>query len=253
MYFWETFYQYLEENYFSASVQGQYEHLNFTKTNVTLLVIFGGLLLGMMIAAVAAILQKNVVGGFIRSLLRSGAKDEDTAKTLDELGYGKNAMVKSELSRLSVARKLTAFTEDGQTYISEEELRRAYFPETEEKLPESTKTETAAEERPSEAVPAESSAEETAPASAVSEPPEAKKPRSKRGKSVLKKPDFGKARFFIPEKLRVRAEVRYDAKGNSAWLLIPAFLAFLLLFFLLLRFTPVFVRMLDNTIGNIVG
>lgn len=225
MYFWETFYQYLEENYFSASVQGQYEHLNFTKTNVTLLVIFGGLLLGMMIAAVAAILQKNVVGGFIRSLLHAGAKDEDTAKTLDELGYGKNAMVKSELSRLSVARKLTAFTEDGKTYISEEELRRAYFPETEEKSPEAAETETAA----------------------------AEKPRSKRGKAVLKKPDFGKARFFIPEKLRVRAEVRYDAKGNSAWLLIPAFLAFLLLFFLLLRFTPVFVRMLDNTIGNIVG
>lgn len=225
MYFWETFYQYLEENYFSASVQGQYEHLNFTKTNVTLLVIFGGLLLGMMIAAVAAILQKNVVGGFIRSLLRSGAKDEDTAKTLAELGYGKNAMVKSELSRLSVARKLTAFTEDGQTYISEEELRRAYFPETAENSPETAETETA----------------------------KAKKLRPKRGKSVLKKPDFSKARFFIPEKLRARAEVRYDAKGNSAWLLIPAFLAFLLLFFLLLRFTPVFVRMLDNTIGNIVG
>ena len=82
MYLFELLYQYIEENYLSASLGSNYEYLNFTKTATTLLMIVGGLCLGMMIACVAAYVQKKHIGKFIRTLLAEKAHDKQAAKSL---------------------------------------------------------------------------------------------------------------------------------------------------------------------------
>ena len=65
---------------------------------------------------------------------------------------------------------------------------------------------------------------------------------------------FGKgAVSFLPEELSYRAEVRYGNKGTSIRSLVLTTAICVLLFFLALTFIPVFVNMLDVTIGNVVG
>ena len=85
MYLLRQLYQYFDDVYFSASL-GTYEYFDFKKTATTLLVLVGGLCLGMMVAAIAAVIQKKHVGKFIRGLLKAKAHDADSAKTLEELG-----------------------------------------------------------------------------------------------------------------------------------------------------------------------
>ena len=69
----------------------------------------------------------------------------------------------------------------------------------------------------------------------------------------VRRPDFSRARFFLPEELSYRAEVRYGNKGTSIRSLVLTTAICVLLFFLALTFIPVFVNMLDVTIGNVVG
>ena len=116
MYLFELLYQYIEENYLSASLGSNYEYLNFTKTATTLLMIVGGLCLGMMIACVAAYIQKKHIGKFIRTLLAEKAHDKQAAKSLAELGFDKNALIKHELSIPSATRKLIAVVEDDEVF-----------------------------------------------------------------------------------------------------------------------------------------
>ena len=51
MYLFRLIYLYLEENYFSASLNGNYDNLNFVKTATTLLMVVGGLCLGIVLEA----------------------------------------------------------------------------------------------------------------------------------------------------------------------------------------------------------
>jgi hypothetical protein len=48
-------------------------------------------------AALYIIYIKNVVGAFIRKLLAEGCLSEETAKTAEELGYGKNPLIRAAL------------------------------------------------------------------------------------------------------------------------------------------------------------
>lgn len=304
-YILSVIYQFLEENYFSNTLDGQYDYLDFSGTNTTLLILVGGLCIGVLIASVMMYYQSNVVGTFVRRLLSDKIFSAKEAKTLSELGLEKSSAIKTEMrSRSSVLRKLVSYEEDGVVYdyrtelahrlgvpvesieqMAAEEaaarekkslkarLSRLFAKKKAEAPADSTNetptenTATAAEENPLAAkentTAAEEASLETVKAEIQTETETAPEKRSAKavlrgvfGKSAalsVRAPDFTKARFFIPEELSYRADLRYGKKRVSIRALILTFVFIIVFFFLSLRLIPVFVSMLDATIGNVAG
>lgn len=75
--------------------------------------------IGLMLAAIYMFYQKKVIGAFVRALLGTGASDQDSAKTLKELGFEGNLPVRSALRGSGVLRKLV--WETGDNYIENED------------------------------------------------------------------------------------------------------------------------------------
>ena len=255
MYLFELLYQYLEDHYFSSSLGENYEHLDFAKTSTTLLMIVGGLCLGMLIASILAVIQKKHVGKLARALLAAEANDEASAKSLAELGLDKSVFVKMELSRPSALRKLLGIVEEGKSFTYLDELAEA-FPEYAAKIrseqgeAEDAVSEEAKEKETAEITETAAEARETAEESSPSE--KKKLPFLEKGFRV-RKINLETAKFFIPESLRYRAEFRFREKGNSWWGVLIGAVALIALFLLCLRFIPMFVSMLDVSIGNVIG
>lgn len=268
MYIFRIIYQYFEENYFSSSLNANYENLHFTRTATTLLMLVGGLCLGILIASFVAVFERRVVGRFVRGLLDRKAVDQESALSLSELGLANNTFVKRELSRAGVSRKLISVVDaDGTVRDYNAELREA-FPAFAERVDAERTLSHEGEMAvggplPSDAAPAES--EMLLPSEDREE--EGETPKEKGfarfkgavkgffgGKKFKPRPiDFTTARFFIPEALCYRAEIRFRKKGSSPWLLVLATVLVLAVFLLALRFIPAFVNMLDLSISNIKG
>lgn len=260
-------YQYLEENFFSASLNGSYDYLNFTKTATTLLVLVGGICLGILVASFLAVFQKKVVGRFLRALLKAEATTPETAKSLSDLSLEKSGVIKRELSRASVLRKTVAVVE-GETVSTYTEELTAAFPDYAEEIREAEREAHAESERPDTGTTSEET-EESTDTSLIPEKDMAKEKKSaaerflhagRKTKDFLfakgfkpHRPDFASARFFIPEALVLRTELRFREKGSSWLSLLLAALLVAALFFAALYFIPVFVRMLDASIGNVMG
>ena len=259
-YILSVIYQFFEENYFSNTLDGQYEHFAFSSTNTTLLLLVGGLCIGVLIASVMIYYQKTVVGAFVRRLLAEKVFSAKEGKTLSELDADKSTAVKREMtSRSSVLRKLVSYEEDGVVYDYKSDLSRrlgvASHEEGEGETGSEKSTEKAAAENGGEAV--------TEAVGDEASVPEQKKGKGSRaffrrllgrdGLSAPRKPDFEKARFFIPEELSYRASLRYGKKGVSVRSLVITFLCVSLFFLVSLRLIPVLVSMLDTTIGNVIG
>ena len=243
-------YQYFDEIYLSASLRSDYRYLDFKQTVTTLLVLVGGLCLGMMIASILAVLQKKHVGKFVRALLDENAHDPEHAKSLADLGLSKNALIKMELSRSSVARKMIAVVDGEEVFDYYDELS-ATFPAYVEEIEARRKEEE--EEAKAEALAQEEGVDEK-----DEEPSEGTEKRKRQKDPFMRsfhprKLDFARVRFFIPEALRLRAEFRFQAKGNSWIAVVISFIVFFGIFLFCLRFIPFFVSMLDLSIGNILG
>lgn len=259
-YILSVIYQFFEENYFSNTLDGQYEYLDFSGTNTTLLFLVGGLCIGVLIASVMIYYQKTVVGAFVRRILTEKIFSAKEGKTLSELGADKSGAVKREMtSRSSVLRKLVSYEEDGVVYDYKSDLARrlgvAPPEEGEGETGSEKSTEKAAAESGEEAV-TEAVGEEASVPEQPKEKGSAAFFRRLLGKDTLpapRKPDFEKARFFIPEALSYRASLRYGKKGVSVRSLVITFLCVSLFFFVALRLIPIFVSMLDTTIGNVIG
>ena len=253
MYVFRLIAQYLEENYFSSSLNANYENLDFTGTVTTLLMVVSGACLGILLASFIIVFQKRVLGKFVRALLSRGAASPETALALSDLGLEKSGFIKRELSRASVSRKLISVVDaEGNVTTYTDELAAAF--------PEFAAMQGKNEDAPTEEMPKdggewipEADREDTAPAA----PAKSMKQRTKdfffEKKFKLRPIDFATARFFIPEALLYRAELRFREKGSSPLWLIVAFVAVVALFFLALRFIPAFVGMLDVSISNIKG
>ena len=264
MYIFRLIVQYFEENYFSSSLNADYENLNFTGTVTTLLMIVGGVCLGILLASYVIIFEKRVVGRFVRSLLLRGATDAKTALSLSDLGLERNGFIKRELSRASVSRKLVSIVgADGNVRCYEDELALA-FPEFAASLKENAVREDEASSAPSadentvseetaseeDLIPDEDREDANAPQKGVGSRAKAFFFEKKFRLAPL---DFATARFFIPEALSYRASLRFREKGSSPWWLLLATLVVLALFLVCLRFIPAFVGMLDVSISNIKG
>lgn len=251
MYLFRLIYLYLEENYFSASLNGQYENLEYVETATTLLMLVGALSIGIFVASCIIVFQKKVLGRFIRRLLAAGAKDKESARSLADLGLDKSGFIKHELSHATVSRKLVSVVDkDGVVTDYAAELAAAFPEFAAESLAEGE----------GEASAAEGAEDELLPAADRARGEEKRKSAGERAKTFFFEKkfrpapiDFATAKFFIPEELRLRAEFRFREKGSSPWFLALAFFLCVALLFLGLRFIPLLVKMLDATIGNFRG
>ncbi|MBQ9802911.1 MAG: hypothetical protein IJW51_07585 [Clostridia bacterium] len=110
----------------------EYEHFTLDAGDASMLtLLICGVCIGIVIASLVTLYQRNVPGGFIRAMLRAEAHSPETAKTLAALGYEKNALIRFELKHSTIMQKLVQqATEEGsgeepRYYIPEELKHRA--------------------------------------------------------------------------------------------------------------------------------
>ena len=276
---WDEIWAYLDKYYFSATAGDQYVYLKFDgKTGMTVFSIIVGLCVGMAVASFVMLYQRNHVGRFIRRLFRKNAHTADTAVTLSELSLEKDGFLRHALSSpTSVVRKMVHIvTEKGilirNLYRSEitPEMEKAEWERTAAAMEEKKKQEKLEREREyakklaekhGEALPEELMEEaEDAPEAPMAEIAAVEEvPASKasvfgrlRGEK-FPKPDFKKDRFYIPEELKFRAGNRYEREKFGLPLAIGASVLFVVIGFLLVRFLPLLLGLLDGSLQAMLG
>ena len=164
------------EDFFNPTLSG-YTNLDFGSDNIiNIHVIVFGIFIGVMIAAVYSIYTKNILGAFVRNMLERGAIDPENAMTLEELGYTKNTAVTSALKGYTLGRVVRSIEKD--EFIKETNKSRAIYEEN-------------------------------------------RKKSDKHGKKLppFREPKFNKnvreCRYYIPEKDRYTAEMRFNATGSG--------------------------------------
>ena len=203
---------YFYEKYFTIEF-GAYE--NFTVADgfgTTLRSIVIALMLGIIASALLTAHMRIGLGTFVKKLLKEECLSPEQAKTLLELGYFRSPMIRRELERGSVLRMVVH-----------------------------------CRERDEKEGKAESEATGEVTENAVQEQ---KKPQ-KRAYVLQKgeKIDFATAHFYIPEELRYRAEIRFDAKGSNWRSAILLTVAAVVVAALLCAFLPDVVAFIDNLIS----
>lgn len=208
------------------------------------------------IAAVTMAYVKSVPGGFIRRLLSMGAVDEEHAVTLAEAGYRRSAAVRRDLTRGGVLAKLLCRVGDGKHTVAgaaisaeKDNAAQAEPKELEPALP-------AAAVPPSEngSAKAVSSSEKDVPVQ--SECPIEKdnaaqaEPNEPAPALPAAQPDFEKDRFYIPEELRIRAELRFARRGSGLLSVVLSVVVSTLAAFLLCNLLPVLFGLANRMLGG---
>jgi len=106
-----TFFDTIDRKFFTPNF-GTYEHMTFFNDPTAFKIIVLGIYIGLIIASLFTFYNRRVLGGFVRKLDSEGALAPENAKTLDELGYGKNFFVKQSLRRGYSLRKVINYVPD---------------------------------------------------------------------------------------------------------------------------------------------
>lgn len=124
---WKELWQFFQEKYFNLDLS-QYENLGLGAGgrlfSVPQMVIM--MLIGVMIAAIATMFNKNVLGDFVRAILQHQAYSPEDAKTLEELGYLKNSTIRGALRRNVALRRVVHCVEEENFTNEVEEQRKSY-------------------------------------------------------------------------------------------------------------------------------
>lgn len=262
---------------------GNYEHLPVAagSGNVIRGLILA-LLAGVLLAAGAAVYTKKVPGGFIRRLLAMGATDPDHAVTLAETGYFRSFGVRTDLKHGGALAKLVCRPgDDGLTLAgtrpeATEPDEAETGPSLTERLNEDAKTGPKTDTVSLSST--ESTAAQTDPGTAGTdgnadgdnddshdshdnhdshdsdnEGNEGNEEKKKKGAEppVLAPVDFLRDRFYVPEDLRIRAELRYEKAGSGVRGFLLTAVVAIAAAILLCRFLPNLLSLADNIVGNI--
>ena len=216
--------------------------------NITALLV--GLLLGGLLACILAVLFHSLVGRFFRTLISFRAFTRENSRTLAELGFSKNAILRRALrSRQSLVRKLVTVVLPDGTVLSPLHSRDDDLADA-----EAAASAIHAEEYP--IVRAEDG-KDTAEARAAREqggPPPAEAPAVGVYRTEPDPPfDPATATYYLDDRHRRRAEIRFSGRGNDARFLIPAVVVFVILAATMPIYIPYFVELLDAVIVKILG
>lgn len=208
---------YLTERYFSVEL-GTYENFSVgAGTATTVRNIILALMIGFIAASVMTAYTRQGLGGFVRKLLREECLSPEQAKTLMELGYFRSSMIRRELSRGTTLCMVVRCCEE----------KPSQDPTPEQKTTQG-QDQSSAPDQIAEAF------ENVTPAS--------------QNTQTYRKIDFLTARFYIPEDLRYRADVRFDAKGSSWGLVAVSAVISILAAALLCWLFPDVIALADNII-----
>lgn len=215
---------YIEERYFSVEF-GIYENFSVTGglgENVRNIII--AIALALIAVSVMNAYTRQNLGGFVRRLISEDCLSPDRAKTLSELGYFRSTSIRRALSRGTTLRLVVRRADETETDDAQS---------TDETVPaaESDSILENGDGNPDTVSESASAAEET-PVSKSEE----------QGSRI----DFLTARFYVPEELRYRAEIRFRTKGSSWWLVALTAVLSVVVAALLCSFLPDIVAFADN-------
>ena len=188
-----------------------YENLEFGGLfSVQTLVI--GIFVGLAVAALFAVLNKQINGAFVAKLIESGCTSAEGARTLPELDSADKLTVRYGLSRGVNLRGVVRCREE-EEYLEASRQKEAEYAEmrlTNPKLP----------------------------------------------KKFTPKPfkvDPDNHHFYIPEDMRITAEIKFSQKGNSLPIAIISIVAILVALVALIVFLPNILNLVDEFIGFLKG
>lgn len=242
----EELYEYIKDRYFTVHL-GTYSNFNFgSGTLVTPTVIIVGIMIGVMIAGLLAIRDRNQLGGFVRTILREKCLSPETAKTYSELGYDRSFMIRMSMQYGKRLRSVVHCVETETVAAPEPEVS-AGEPVAEDAVPEEQ----------TDAVPAETPAEPTAD-------PQAEQPVSEAvdiqptgsDAPAMQKPqrwDNDSFHFYIPEDKAIEADIRFEKKGTNWLVYLALVVGVLALTLAVIYFLPDLLQFADNAITMIKG
>ena len=211
---------YFSERYFSVSFH-IYEHIPLgPSANGSAQLIIVAVMLGLIFASVVMAIEKAKHGRFVKKLLKGECLSPEKSKTLSELEEFRNSFVRRAFFTGNALSKCV------------------YCIRTPEAFNESAEEHT-------DAVTADAEGGEESSTASVEMSERRAADRVMGGERL----DYTVARFYIPEDLKYRAELRFESKG-SGW--IPVLLTAVLSVVgaaLICRFLPDFVQLLDNLIS----
>lgn len=206
---------YFSEEYFSMEL-GTYDNFAISgSSGVALRNIILAVACGIILATLMTLYTRRGLGGFVRRLIAAEANSPESAKTLMELGYFRSVMIRRELAKGSSLRMVV-------------------------RCPEQDAFESGAVSatNDTDAISAEVGVDGAGQGSAA-----------RRARPLVFRHDFLSSRFYIPEDLRARAEVRFDAKG-SGWLpTLITVIATVIAAAAMCWFLPDLIQMADNLIS----
>ena len=122
----EELWEYLEGKYFSVDL-GRYEHISVGSGSlITLQKIVLGIAIGIIVAAAMACYDKNLLGSFVRKIVKEEALWPEKALTLSELGFMRNGAVKASLKSPNKLGKIVRCVERDAYEQQVEQARIAY-------------------------------------------------------------------------------------------------------------------------------
>ena len=207
MNFFKDVWNYLYDVYLRS--EGSYENIDFEKTPLfSLRLMVLGIFVGAVIACVMMAYNKKVLGGAVRKIIASEANSAESAKTIAELGYGKNFVLRNAF-RSSVSMRRVVKCVGEEKFLAEQEERRRDY---EEKIAAGEKL-----------------------------------PKFKEIEYVI---DPETDRFYIPEELRIRAEIRFEKKGSGWLATVLTILLLCIAFFVVLLVLPMIFGAADSFLGT---
>lgn len=126
----EELWEYITDKYFNPQT-GNYSTINGgTSRLISLRIIIIGITVGICVAAILTLVDKKHLGGLVRKMLYDECIGKENAKTLYDLGYGKNPTVRGSVKNGSVLKKWVRCVEEDEYYDSlkqkEEEFYKAH-------------------------------------------------------------------------------------------------------------------------------
>lgn len=124
---WEELWAYIEGKYFSVDM-GRYENINMGSGSlITARNIILGMCVGIIIASIMAAYDKNKLGKFVRKIIKEECFWPEKAKTLEELGFLKDAAIKSNMRRTTVLSKVVKCVEKEAFEADVAKMREAHI------------------------------------------------------------------------------------------------------------------------------
>ncbi len=127
----EEMWDYFVENYLSGS--REYPNLGLTENSIlSVPVILAGLIIGALVAVIAASYDNRVTGGFVRGMLEKGAVGREKSLTLADMGLTTRSSIARALRKSVGLRRIVRCIEEEDFYRELDRQREEYEKKREE-------------------------------------------------------------------------------------------------------------------------